>query len=55
MLLTPFFAVVDDGILSSTNEGDKSENELRLIVKPYQVFADSIPVRAISVTRAIEF
>jgi hypothetical protein len=25
MLLTPFFAVVDDGILSSTNEGHKSE------------------------------
>ena len=45
MLLTPFSAVVDDGILSSTNEGDKSENELRLIVKPTMVFTDSIPVR----------
>ena len=35
MLLTPFYAVVDDGILSSTNEGHKCENNLLLIVKSY--------------------
>ena len=54
MLLTPFFAVVDDGILSSTNEGYKTENVLDLIMKPYHGICRSFLVRSLSVICTIE-